>query len=158
MKVPTTKRAGSSLSRQRGVTLIIALIMLMVLGLLAVYAVRAGMANLLIVNNTQLRHEAFATAQAAIESTLSSTAFMTHPANVSAAPVAFDLDGDGRPDMSAALTPAPACYRARVVKSTELDPSNAADLACMVSNQSGGSGIDSASSATAGNSLCADNE
>jgi Tfp pilus assembly protein PilE len=143
---------------QRGVTLIVALIMLTALGLLAAFAIRAGSANLQIVHNTQMRHEAFAAAQAAVERTLSSPAFVTQPAAVAANPVAVDLNGDGVADLSASIDPAPSCYRWRAVKVSELNPATSADRACLGSSQSGNTGIETSGGSPSGDSLCADSE
>ena len=143
---------------QRGVTLIVALIMLTALGLLAGWAVKSGTANLRIVNNMQARQEAFSVAQAAIESTISSANFSQQPAAVAANPIPVDLDGDGVPDMTATLTPAPTCYRWRAIKTAELDPALAADRACLGSSAAITAGLDNGASTTGGDSLCADSE
>lgn len=143
---------------QRGVTLIVALIMLTALGLLAGWAVKSGTANLRIVNNMQARQEAFSVAQAAIESTISSANFSQNPAAVAANPIHVDLDGDREPDMTATLTPAPTCYRWRAIKTAELDPALAADSACLGSSSANTAGLDNGASTTGGDSLCADSE
>jgi hypothetical protein len=140
------------------VTLIVALIMLTALGLLAAFAIRAGMANLTIVNNTQVRQQAFAAVQLAIERTISSSAFQADPAAVAAVPLTVDVDGDGAQDLTVNLDPAPACYRWRPIKLGELDAAVPADLPCMGSGQALGAGIDSTARVTSGDSLCADSE
>lgn len=146
-------------ARQRGVTLVVALIMLTALGLLAAWAVKMGTTNLRVVGNSQARQDAFTTAQAAIEATISSPEFSQRPAVVAARPVGIDLDGDGTADQTATLSPAPACYRVRPVRVTELDPTQAADLPCLKSSSSSTAGIDFAgSTAGSGESLCADTE
>ena len=143
---------------QRGVTLIVALIMLTVLGLLAGWAVKSGTTNLRIVNNMQARQEAFSAAQSAIESTISSVNFSQQPAAVAANPIPVDLNGDGVADMTATLTPAPSCYRWRAIKTAELDPSLAADRACLGSSSASTAGLDNGAGTTGGDSLCADSE
>ena len=143
---------------QRGVTLIVALIMLTALGLLAGWAVKSGTTNLRIVNNMQARQEAFSAAQAAIESTISSANFSQNPAAVAANPIHVDLDGDRVADMTATLTPAPTCYRWRAIKTAELDPALAADRACLGSSSAGSAGLDNGAAPTGGDSLCADSE
>ena len=79
--------------------------------------------------------------------------------------VRFDLavvdlfHGDGTPDYHPTLEPAPACTRVAPLRMTDLDPADAADLACMGSSVSRTSGIDSAdASIEAGKSLCASSE
>lgn len=143
---------------QRGISLIVALIMLVAMAMLAVWAHNAGTTNLRVVGNSQVRHEALAATQAAVESTISSPMFITHPAAVAAEPVGVDVDGDGREDYSARLSPAPSCYRVRTVKTAELDPAVAADLACFSSGSAQNAGIVLAGATTAGDSLCADSE
>jgi Tfp pilus assembly protein PilV len=141
----------------RGVTLVIALVMLAALGLIAAAAMRSGTANVRIVDNTQSRQAAFMAAQAAIESTISAPTFTQQPAAVAANPVTVDLDGDGAADLSATLSPAPACYRWKVIKVSELDAASAGDRACLGSGAVANSGIDGGTSG-AGDSLCANSE
>jgi len=143
---PISKRCRRP--RERGVTLIIALIMLTALGLLAAFAVKSGTVNLRIVNNTQARQEAFTAVQAAVERTISSRAFVQQAALVAATPIPVDVDGDGVADLTATLTPAPTCYRWTPVKMQDLDPNVAADLNCMASTRAN----------SVGDSLCADAE
>ena len=42
--------------------------------------------------------------------------FTKDPTAVAAAPILTDIDGNGVADLTAVLSPAPACYRARVVR------------------------------------------
>jgi Tfp pilus assembly protein PilV len=150
-----TRRAPAR--AQRGITLVIALVMLGALGLIAAAAMRAGTANLRIVDNTQARQAAFTAAQAAIESTISAPTFTQRPAAVAANPIMVDLNGDGVADLSATLSPAPACYRWNAIKLSELDPAVAGDRACLGSGAVANSGIEGGGSA-AGDSLCARSE
>lgn len=144
-------------SRQTGVTLIIALVMLTVLGLLAALAVKAGSMNLRVLGNMQARGQVMSAAQAALERTLSSAEFSQQPATVAARAIPIDVDGDGVADLSAVLSPPPACYRLRVVKMTELDPSVDADRLCLKSSAAANAGIDTGTN-SGGDSLCADSE
>jgi Tfp pilus assembly protein PilX len=140
---------------QRGMTLVVALIMLTLLGLLAAWGVRSGMANVRVVGNMQARQAALTGAQAALESTISSSTFVQQPAAVAANAIPVDVDGDGVADVTAQLVPAPACQRMRTVKMAELDPTSPQDIPCLRSSSSGNSGIES-ESISAGDSLCAD--
>ena len=151
------RQAGHRASAQRGVTLIVALVMLMAMALLAVWAYNGSTGNLRIVGNTQVRQEAFAAAQAAIESTISSALFVQDPVAVAASPIPVDVHGNGTPAYVARLQPAPACYRVRPVSSGELNPSVATDLPCLLSQAP--TGIESElPGPPSGASLCSDME
>jgi Tfp pilus assembly protein PilX len=153
-----TRRRIASAGAQRGYTVVVALIMLTALALLAASAVRSGSTNLRAVGNMQSRQEALASAQAAIERTISTPQFTSQPAAVAARPIAVDLDGDGSSDYTATLSPAPSCYNYRTVKTTELDPDVANDVPCMRSSAGNAAGIESTSGSSALDSLCADSE
>lgn len=152
-------RLQAARGAQRGVSLLIALILLAAITFLSVSAFNAGTTNLRAVGNTEFRQEAQSAAQAAIELTISNNLFATDPAGVAGAPVDVDIDGDGTVDYRPVLQPPPACTRVHVLRMTELDAAIEADLACMGSGVSRTSGIDSADAATeAGKSLCANAE
>lgn len=146
--------------RQQGVTLIVAMIMLLLMSLMAANAFKSSANDLRIVGNTQARQESIASAQKAIEETISSSLFATEPETVAATPVTIDIDGDGTNDYTATLNPQPNCFRTRVIKATELDIDLEAeggdpDSACLGSPISG-SGIEQPESGNlAGNTLCA---
>jgi hypothetical protein len=140
-------------------SLLIALILLVAISFLSVSAFNAGTTNLRSVGNAEALLEATSAAQVAIDRTISSTLFTTQPEAVAAAPIHVDIDGDGTHDYQPTLRPAPACTRVAPIRMTELDPADAADLACMGSSVSRTSGIDSEDAATeAGKSLCASSE
>ena len=101
-------------ARERGATLIVALILLVAMAMLSVWAFNTGTTSLRVVGNSQSRQEVVTAAQAAIELTISSPLFIQQPAVVAAAPIPVDIDGDGHPDVSVNLVPAPACYRMAV--------------------------------------------
>lgn len=144
---------------QRGATLIIALIMLVALAMLSAWAFNGSQMNLRVVGNSQARQEAVSAAQAAIELTISTPAFSTDPVAVAASAIPIDVDGDAAPDYQVQLTPAPSCYRVRVLKVNELDPGVAGDRACLGSSASPNPGIETAGATPAtGDSLCADSE
>ncbi len=154
-----SRRALRHHHRQRGVPLIIALIMLLALTMLSLWAFNAGTTNLRVVGNSQARQEVVAAAQAATELTLSSSLFVQDPVAVAAGAIPIDVDGDGVADYSAQLTPPPSCYRVRTLKVNELDPSSSGDRACLGSSMGTNPGIEVAgSAATTGDSLCADSE
>lgn len=144
---------------QRGVTLIVALIMLVALAMLAIWAANSSTANLRTVGNTQAREEALAAAVAAVEQTISTPLFITQAAAVAASPIPVDVDGDGNADYTATLSPPPTCYRVLILKNSSVDPESAADRVCLGSSSSPTSGIEVVGSAPpSGDSLCADSE
>jgi Tfp pilus assembly protein PilV len=144
--------------RQRGIALPVAVALLAAMGLLAAWAMRSSAMNIRVVGNTQARVEATAAAQAAIERTISSAAFSQQPAAVAANPIPVDVDGDGTDDLVVLLQPAPTCYRWRAIRTVELNPAVAADLACLGSSSAGNAGVDNPGAAPGGDSLCADSE
>ena len=144
---------------QQGNVLFVSLVMLLLLSLFAFSAFNSSTGGARIVSNTQVRQEAMASAQQAIENTISSTLFSTQSAAVAAAPIKVDVNGDGIIDYTAVISPAPKCYRRSVVKTAELDPSVVIDLPCFKSSSVQGSGIFSDTGAvTAGDSLCGQTE
>jgi hypothetical protein len=145
-------------AQQRGVTLFVGMIILAALSLMAAWAFSSSTMNLRVVGNSQTRAEVFAVGQAAIEQTISSPVFMQQPLAVAAAPIPFDVDGDGVADQSARLVPAPSCYRTRAVRMNELDAAVEADRPCLRSASSANLGIESTTGAGIGDSLCADSE
>ena len=144
---------------QRGATLVIALIMLVALAMLSAWAFNGSQMNMRVVGNSQARQEVVGAAQAAIELTISSQMFAVDPVAVAASAIPIDVDGDAQSDYQVQLTPAPTCYRVRVLKVNELDPGNAGDRACLGSSGSPNPGIETTgSTAPIGDSLCADSE
>lgn len=155
---PANPRAGLA-SRQRGATLVVALIFLVLMSLFAINAFMGSSTNLRVVGNMQVRQEAVAAAQDALEATISSTAFALAPATVAAAPVNVDIDGNGSTDYVVRITPQPSCYRVMPIKNNQLNPNVAADRECIVSSLMRNSGIDtSEASVSSDDSLCASTE
>lgn len=139
---------------QRGATLVVTLIFLVLMSLFAISAFNSSSNNLRIVGNTQTRQESLAAAQTAIESTISSTAFAQNPDAVAASPVLVDVDGNGVTDYTAMLTPRPQCLRAKAILAADLpaaskDPSVTDPYApCRPSQRIGGTFIDSETPST----------
>jgi len=89
--------------RQRGVSLLVTLVMLVVMSLLVVSAIRAGNSNLKTTANMQMRQEAIQAVQTAVDKILSDRTNFTAPAARS-----FDIAVDG----------ASASYRVNVAPAT----------------------------------------
>ncbi len=145
------------LRRQRGMTLLIALIMLVLMTLFAVTTYNLGKSSLLIVGNMQQRNQAAAAAQSAVEEVISGTRFFQTPGSVFTVPCAglntrcFDITGDGAPDVTVSLTPQPVCVTAQTIKSADLDLSKPDDVGCSIGTSQSFGILGSAS----GDSLCA---
>ena len=145
--------------RQEGATLLVALIMLVMLTLFAISAMNTSTTNLKVVGNMQAQNEAAAAAQSAIEAAISTPIFTSNPNNAIPVPcsgpntLCTDLNGDGSPELTTTLVPAPACVQARPQKISELrlEP-NSEDLACVQAQAQGTFGVAGASGT--GDSLC----
>jgi Tfp pilus assembly protein PilX len=151
--------------RQRGTTLIVALIMLVLLTLFAVSSLNTANTNLKVVGNMQQKTEALHAAQQTIESVLSTPQFIANPANAVAVPcgapntMCTDVTGDSVPEFTTTLiapegatTPnQPTCVTVRAIKNEDLVLSNPEDLGCAAGQQQqfGVAG------AVSGDSLCA---
>lgn len=97
--------------QQRGSTLLVGMIMLVLLTLIAVSAIESTTSSLQIVGNAQFREEATAAGQQAIENVISSTAFTTSaPADQN-----IDVNNDGAADYKVTFSPAPSCIKYNVV-------------------------------------------
>ncbi|MGH8662064.1 MAG: pilus assembly PilX family protein [Burkholderiales bacterium] len=147
----------ATIRRQRGTTLVIALIMLVVITLLAVSSLGTTNMNLKVVGNMQSRGEALQATQQAIETVISTPLFIANPANAVLNPcgtantLCADLSGDGTPDYTTRLNPAPSCVAVKAIKVSELNFSNAEDLGC-AAGQAQQFGV---TGAAIGDSLCA---
>jgi len=93
-----TRHAQRNHRHQRGATLIITLVLMLLVGLAAMSSISGSERNLQIAGNMQVRNEALAASQALIEQTISSTAFSRDPAAAAASVQGIDIDGDGRAD------------------------------------------------------------
>lgn len=148
-----------SLRAQRGATLVVAMIFLVLMSLFAISAFTNSSTNLRVVGNMQARQEAITSAQIAVEKTISSTTFSTSPDAVAANAVEVDIDRNGTNDYTVRMTPKPKCFRAKPIKTVELDASLPSDLVCMKSGVVTTGGLDAPGGAAAsGNSLCSNSE
>ena len=114
---------------ERGIVLIVSLIMLMVVTLIAVSASDLVRNNLKVVRNTESREMARYGARAAIEEALSSLRFTQSPASVFVSSCqrsnrkCYDFNEDGRDDVLVDVAP-PRCIMVRPIKNAELDAIN----------------------------------
>jgi Tfp pilus assembly protein PilX len=146
-----------SMRRQRGTTLVIALIMLVLLTLFAVSSLNTSRTNLKVVGNMQQRNEALNAAQQTIEAVISTPQFIANPANAVPTPcgaantMCTDVTGDGVADFTTTLTPQPGCVSVVPVKNANLNFSNPDDLGCAAGAAQGSTGV---AGALTGDSLC----
>jgi hypothetical protein len=93
---------------QRGATLVISLIVLVMMSLMVIAAQNLSTANVKAVGNMQFRNEAIAAANKAIAQVLTYYDFTTAP---TAGPIEADIDSDGTTDYVVAIA-MPQCLRA----------------------------------------------
>ncbi len=146
-----------SIHKQQGMTLIMALIMLVLITLLALTSFNLGKSNLMVVSNMQLREEASAAANEVIEEVISSNFFtqssnsaLLNPCGGVANTRCVDTNGDGTTDITVRLTPQPGCVKAKVIKNSELDVTSEEERECLT-GANGNPGIEDSST---GASLC----
>ena len=143
--------------RQRGTTLVIALIMLVLLTLFAVSSLNTAKTNLKVVGNMQARSEALNVTQQTIEAVISTPQFIADPTNAVPTPCGAanvnctDVNGDGVTDFTTTLTPNPSCVSVVPIKNANLVLSNPDDLGCAAGQAQGTSGV---AGAMTGDSLC----
>jgi len=120
-------------THQRGATLLVGLIMLVLLTMLAVSALTSSTLQMRVIGNSQGRQESIAAANSALQKTLSSPEFMLHPTAVAAAPVLVDVNQDGVSDYS--VTIVPSCTSSIPYLNSQLDVANVQDFKCFVSQE-----------------------
>ena len=132
---------------QRGVALVVSMIMLVLLTLLALVAINMSSVNLRLTGNEQARSESIAAAQLAIEQ-VASTNF---PANPQPVTVNVDLNRDGVTDYTVTVA-APVCLNSVPIKTVQLNINNPPDVPCFASGAAQNTGIVGAGGG--GNSVC----
>lgn len=144
-------------SQQRGATLLVSLIILVLLTLLGVSSFMLGKSNLQTVGNMQQRNEAMAAAQETIEDTVSHTQFFQSPTNAvvngcAANTKCVDVNADGVADVTVKLA-TPICIQAQTIQNGALNLKDSEDAGCAVGATQGQYATEGA---TTGNSICAD--
>lgn len=146
----------ASPDNQRGMTLFVGLVMLVLLLLMGISAFNISRTNTAVTGNMQNKMETINAAMQATEQTISSTQFIETPENAipgscGTNQVCVDVNGDGTTDVTVALT-TPCIKKIQVVKNSNLDLADPEEAACAlgVSQTLGVAG------ASTGDSLCAD--
>lgn len=120
--------------QQRGMTLLIGLIMLLLLIMSGLAAFHLGRNNSIATANVQYRMETTAAAAAAVEDAISNVSFIANPAAAlvgagcstnTSNKNCYDVTGDGTPDIVVELTPTPCIKKVQAVKNSAItDPSD----------------------------------
>jgi Tfp pilus assembly protein PilV len=140
-------RNPSCARSQRGSTLLVVMIFLLIFGILASSAFRGSLTSVQAIGNMQWRNEAVTAANDAIDRLLSTADFATKTAtvtaDVNAAPFQVDANGDGVNDIAVSFPvvtadgvarAGPRCKRAEPIPSKDLDPALPADIGCFGSS------------------------
>ena len=140
---------------ERGVVLIVVLIMLGIFSVIVVAMIGSSNVNFKIAGNQQYRLEAKTSARNSIEAYLSNPANFAIPLPAANSEFDTDFNGDGVADMVAVVAP-PTCRRSGPSKQQELDISKPEDAQCLGTGQmSGGGTLTDDTAALQGNSWCA---
>jgi hypothetical protein len=143
--------------QQSGMTMVVALVMLVLITLLAMTTFNLGKSSIQVVNNMQNRDEGIAASRNVLDEAMSSTRFFDTPNDALDQPClnsnqrCFDLNGDKVIDIVTVLSPA-KCVKVRTIKTNELDLGEEEDRGCSVGSSSDGLIV----GAKKGDSMCAD--
>ncbi|MBI4983926.1 MAG: pilus assembly protein [Rhodocyclales bacterium] len=113
---------------QRGATLVIGLVMLVLLTLLGMSAFNTGTSYFRVIGNMQYQAEAASAAQAALDQVLSRGSYFTDPTTAPTS-IGVDINGDGNADYTVALTQ-PCLLSSVSVLNAELSDAVADDRKC----------------------------
>jgi len=151
-------------TRQRGVTLILALVMLMLLTIVVLSSYNLSVGTMQIVDNSQQRAQALNAAAGVAETISSNTAFAYTPSTVldnsncpsnlsaPANSTCKDVYGDGKTVVLVSLVNPPTCKQVKSVDKGSLDLTNSEDAGCSM-GESQNFGIAGTSSS---GTLCSD--
>lgn len=125
------------LRRERGMALVIGLILLALMTLMAITSFNIGRTSLDIVGNMQARQQAVTAANDAIQEAVSTVrlfqapnAIFLNPCGGVANTRCFDINGDGADDITVTLTPAPTCIQSQVIPNASLNLASANEAGC----------------------------
>lgn len=120
-------------TRQCGMVMLVALIMLVLMLLMAVASFNMGRHNTLIAGNMQQKMQTTSAANLALEAVISSTNFIATPATPlpnNASTLGVDINSDGTNDITVKFDPPPCVKKVQVIRNSQLDVTNSADLTC----------------------------
>jgi hypothetical protein len=161
-------------ARERGSTLIISLVFLLVFLVMALSIFRGSLTSSQAIGNMQWRNEAISAANETIDLLLSNANVATQTpvvvAQVNGADgkggIPYDINGDNTADVIVRFptingVTGPQCVRVRPIPATELSPTRAEDAGCFTSSTAGGIAVEGGGGATPASgpsSLCANSE
>ncbi|PTU80053.1 hypothetical protein DBO86_05810 [Pseudomonas indoloxydans] len=123
--------------QQRGVVLLVALIMLLLMTLMVVSGFNLTQTNLKVVQNMESRNLAKYAANAAIEEAISSAQFLSSPSNVFQTSCeqsnrkCYDFNGDGSVDIAVVID-SPSCVIVLPIKNSALNVTDPSDASCFI--------------------------
>jgi len=161
-------------ARERGSTLIISLVFLLVFLVMALSIFRGALTSSQAIGNMQWRNEAIAAANETIDRLLSNANVATQSATVvqsvngvlGNSGIPYDTDGDGNNEILVRFptingVTGPQCLLVRPVPATALSPTREADAGCFGSSSASGTAVSEAAGGatpTTATSLCSDSE
>ncbi len=146
--------------QEQGMTLLMALIMLIVLTLLALSSFNLTQANMQVVTNMQQRDAVTFAARGVLDEVLSGDAFHKNATQTLAQQPGcgglpdqrcLDTNGDQVNDVTVKVEVKPKCVKVKTIKTADLDMANKEQATCVL--PTGNFGTDGANS---GDSMCAD--
>lgn len=126
------------MNAQRGMALVVALIMLGLMTVICLASFNIGRVSMDVISNMQRRNEVTTSAESAIEQALStkrlfenpSAIFLT-PCNGTANTLCYDLNNDSINDVMVTLTPAPSCLQSQAIPTSTLNLADTEDQGCV---------------------------
>ena len=123
-------------TRQRGMALVVGLILLALMTVMAITSFNIGRTSLDIVGNMQARQQALTAANDAIQEAVSTVRLFQAPSAIFLNPCGaantrcFDINGDEVTDITVTLTPTPACIQAQIIPNASLNLADANQAGC----------------------------
>lgn len=130
---------NASRQNQRGTTLLIGLIMLVLLTLIGLAAINAATSNSKVVGNMQYQQEALGAAQVSINKVMSKGSYFSDPATAPTSDT-VDVTGDGVADFTVTLAQ-PCILSTKDILASELNLSLADDKLCLSSSSAKNLGV-----------------
>lgn len=124
-------------ARQRGVVLLVGLVMLLMVTLMAISGFNMVKVNQQVTGNVESRAQAMVAANAALEEAISSTLFFKQPENIfinscgSANAKCYDFNDDGANDVTVTVSK-PTCVIVTPILNENLDITDPNDVGCVI--------------------------